>query len=409
MTVHTWSATAASNSTADATVNWQEGQAPSTVNNSARAMMAAVAKWREDLSGNLVTAGTAVAYTATATQGFTGLVDGLSITLRMHAANTINPTLNVSATGARAIASVFGGGLAAGALPAGSIQRFTYDETDNKWLVHSQNELAALARTAGNFVVGTGTSFGVESGATARNSLGLGASSNPQFATIELGAATDTTLSRASAGNLAIEGNLVYRVGGQDVAVTDGGSGASTASGARTAFDVPQMPSGTSSLFVQTAAPTGWTKDTTHNNKALRVVTGTASSGGSLTFTTAFQARTISVSNLPSHSHSISASGTTSSNGDHRHFVASDETTISGGGSDLNTTQAMRKANAAGAGDQDSYALKRGSIEPTFSRTSLTGAHTHTVTVSGTSGAAGSGTPIDFSVAYVDVIIASLN
>lgn len=51
---------------------------------------------------------------------------------------------------------------------------------------------------------------------------------NPQFATIELGAATDTTLSRASAGNLAVEGNVVYRAGGTDVPVADGGTGLST-------------------------------------------------------------------------------------------------------------------------------------------------------------------------------------
>jgi hypothetical protein len=40
-------------------------------------------------------------------------------------------------------------------------------------------------------------------------------------------------------------------------------------------------------LFAQTAAPTGWTKSTTHNDKALRVVSGTASSGGSTAFSTA--------------------------------------------------------------------------------------------------------------------------
>jgi len=46
--------------------------------------------------------------------------------------------------------------------------------------------------------------------------------------TIELGAASDTTLARASAGNVNIEGNLVYRAGGTDVPVADGGTGAST-------------------------------------------------------------------------------------------------------------------------------------------------------------------------------------
>lgn len=52
------------------------------------------------------------------------------------------------------------------------------------------------------------------------------------------------------------------------------------------------IPSGTVMLFVQTAAPTGWTKSTAHDNKALRVVSGTAGSGGSVAFTTAFASQT---------------------------------------------------------------------------------------------------------------------
>jgi len=55
------------------------------------------------------------------------------------------------------------------------------------------------------------------------------------------------------------------------------------------------IPSGSLMLFQQTSAPTGWTKATTHNNKALRVVTGSASSGGSNTFSAAFNsAQTVS-------------------------------------------------------------------------------------------------------------------
>lgn len=52
------------------------------------------------------------------------------------------------------------------------------------------------------------------------------------------------------------------------------------------------VPSGTALLFNQTAAPTGWTKVTTHNDKALRVVSGTVGSGGSVAFTTAFASQT---------------------------------------------------------------------------------------------------------------------
>lgn len=69
------------------------------------------------------------------------------------------------------------------------------------------------------------------------------------------------------------------------------------------------FPTGTLMLFQQTAAPTGWTKQTTHNNKALRVVSGTAGSGGTVAFTTAFAsglsagATTLSTAQMPSHNH----------------------------------------------------------------------------------------------------------
>ncbi len=48
------------------------------------------------------------------------------------------------------------------------------------------------------------------------------------------------------------------------------------------------FPSNTLMLFQQTAAPTGWTKQTTHDDKALRVVSGTPSSGGATAFSSVF-------------------------------------------------------------------------------------------------------------------------
>lgn len=58
----------------------------------------------------------------------------------------------------------------------------------------------------------------------------LNADKSVYFAnTIEIGHASDTTLARSSAGNLSIEGNVIYRAGGTDVPITDGGTGASTA------------------------------------------------------------------------------------------------------------------------------------------------------------------------------------
>lgn len=69
----------------------------------------------------------------------------------------------------------------------------------------------------------------------------LAPTATPQFAGINIGHATDTTLARASAGNLSIEGNLIYRAGGTDVPIADGGTGASTAGAARVALDVPGL------------------------------------------------------------------------------------------------------------------------------------------------------------------------
>ncbi len=58
MAVKDWSTTAADNDDADATINFLEGQSPATVNNSARALMAAVASWRDSIDYGTVSGGT---------------------------------------------------------------------------------------------------------------------------------------------------------------------------------------------------------------------------------------------------------------------------------------------------------------------------------------------------------------
>lgn len=57
---------------------------------------------------------------------------------------------------------------------------------------------------------------------------------NPTITSLEWAGGTDATLTRSGAGNLSIEGNVIYRAGGTDVPVTDGGTGSSTAAGAAT-------------------------------------------------------------------------------------------------------------------------------------------------------------------------------
>jgi hypothetical protein len=64
---------------------------------------------------------------------------------------------------------------------------------------------------------------------------------------------------------------------------------------------------GTVMLFVQTAAPTGWTKSTTHDNKALRIVSGSVTTGGTQNFTAVLNgsvgATTLTTAQMPSHNH----------------------------------------------------------------------------------------------------------
>ncbi len=81
-------------------------------------------------------------------------------------------------------------------------------------------------------------------------------------------------------------------------------------------FDIGSgdIPSGSIMLFYQSSAPTGWTKQTDHNNKALRVVSGNGGgTGGSVGFTSAFANHTVSISGSDtvniSDSDSVSISG----------------------------------------------------------------------------------------------------
>ena len=121
----------------------------------------------------------------------------------------------------------------------------------------------------------------------------------------KLATASDTSITSlqwdASAGNVKavksdgtqtpncnIDGRYVDQVffsGGQFTFQRNGGTD--------TTVNLPagrvDVPTGSAMLFAQSSAPLGWTKSTSHNNKALRVVSGSGGgSGGSSGFTTCF-------------------------------------------------------------------------------------------------------------------------
>jgi hypothetical protein len=138
------------------------------------------------------------------------------------------------------------------------------------------------------------------------------------------------------------------------------------------------FPSGTVMVFHQTAAPTGWTKNTTAaiNDGALRTTTGTVGTGGTVAFETAFAsqavggtngtsgATTISTAQMPAHTHT-------------------------------HTRSSLSKTGNAGGGNRSGEATTG-----TTSSTGGGGSHTHT-------GSTFTGTAINMDVKFYDVIIAS--
>jgi microcystin-dependent protein len=131
-----WSRTAGTNATADGSINWAEGQSPSSVNDGARAMMAAAAKYRDDIAGAIVTGGTSTAYTVASYQVFDTLahLDGMMIAFAPHTTSGASPpngvTLNVDGLGGKPLRLSPGVELVDGALIQGTPYVATYNNSD---------------------------------------------------------------------------------------------------------------------------------------------------------------------------------------------------------------------------------------------------------------------------------------
>jgi hypothetical protein len=324
MTVFLWDKTSqAANATADPTINWPEGMAPSVVNDSARSMMVAIAKWRDDLASTLTTAGTAIAYTVATNQVFTTLVkmSGKRIGFIPHVTNGPAATLNVDGLGAKPLQLSNGVAVPAGQLIAGQAYTVTYNDAIPAFLLH------------------------------------------------------------AAAGNALL------------------------------------APAGTAMMFQMDTPPVGWTKQTTHNDKSLRLVSGTPATGGSVAFSTLFGRTatdpvTLAVGHLPAHSHTgntnpagshnHSVSGGTSAIGDHTHSMAGGAGFLPSGGvaGTVGATGLLGGSPIAGsdAGGAHAHAV---------SNTDAVGDHAHSFTTNPTGSGTAFSAAIDCRVQYVDVIIAT--
>jgi hypothetical protein len=212
-----------------------------------------------------------------------------------------------------------------------------------------------------------------------------------------------------------------FQTGASGDSLTVGGNLVVTGTGTLSGRAIDAFPSGTKMLFQQTSAPVGWTKDTTNDDKALRIVSGSVGSGGTLSLTSfasqSIGGTSLTTAQIPSHNHTGSGttstvsndhthgfSGTTSGVGDHQHGVIVDADSGAGAGPHFKADgQAVTTNFTNGAGAHShTYSGNTGGISAN---------HTHDYSF--TTAATGSGNShthtLDLDIAYVDVIVATKN
>jgi len=155
------------------------------------------------------------------------------------------------------------------------------------------------------------------------------------------------------------------------------------------------FPSGTKQIFYQSNAPVGWTKDTNHNDKALRVVTGTVSSGGNSSFSSAMASRGISGNVSTNVSTNVSVSNrplnSVSQMPSHRHYTTARHNKNNSDGSTANAY------SSNGYTAKYQYTNYQGG----------NGSHNHGANASSNASSSFTGTNLDMRIKYVDVIIAA--
>ena len=267
--------------------------------------------------------------------------------------------------------------------------------------------------------VGTNTTYDLSVPAGTTNIRLAGSDSTNDNVTVTGGSGitvnrvSDTELTIASSGSgvnisqnapgSATEGDLWWDTddGELHVYYNDGSSAqwvATSANGIKgeKGEDISSIPSGTRMLFQQTSAPTGWTKVTSGvDNRALRLVSGTAGTGGSNSFTGVLNS-TVTTSNGNVQGHAL----TTAQMPDHYHFAFR-----SGNHGQRRNGSNMSSNNYPGSGSgasnlYEGYNISASSSVSNVGRTSSRGSgstHDHGFT----------NPNFNLNVAYTDVIIAA--
>lgn len=244
------------------TARFPEAQAPSTVNNGARALEGMLARAFEDtIDGILISAGTGTAYTLAPNRSWTAshtMDNGTEFFVRWHAACVNSPTLNVDTTDARQIRWPDGTTLSASDIIAESQARVKYNSSLSCWIMMDapvpaknalpdafQNVVQQQFTATGTYtpttgmvyciieVIGGGGGGGGGSGATAGGSGGgAGAYSRSRKTAANIGASQAVTIGAGGAGGASTANGSAGGASSVGVLVTaNGGSGGSAGNG----------------------------------------------------------------------------------------------------------------------------------------------------------------------------------
>lgn len=143
-TIYDWDVWADHNDRADDAINWLEGQAPSTVNNSARAMMQRIREYIADVGGSLVgkmesnAEQKTSAITLTTNSKFKKYVDGMVLRFKSNGTNLGSTTISVNTlTPVHVFMSSDEGyhQLLPKAIQSGGVYEIVYTAEDNQWIL----------------------------------------------------------------------------------------------------------------------------------------------------------------------------------------------------------------------------------------------------------------------------------
>lgn len=140
MALYHWSLTAGANGTADPQINYAENQAPSSLNDSARAAMSVIRAYANDIAGSIVTTGTSTAYIVASSSVFdtAAHANGQLVAFTPHVTNGPGPnTLSVDAIGVKPLRLSPNVELQSGVLIQGTPYAALFNNTDGAWYLQS--------------------------------------------------------------------------------------------------------------------------------------------------------------------------------------------------------------------------------------------------------------------------------